>query len=287
VRRSTWAALAVLGLLVALFAALPAGASASNGSYVALGDSYTSAPGVLPVDPEAPEKCGRSLNNYPHLVAAALELTLTDVSCGGAQTKDEESSQFEGQPPQFEALTPTTEIVTLGMGGNDNNVFGTLLQGCTETDIKHEENHACREAFSAFVTKAFAEDKAPQEAALKKIKELSPKATVFVIGYPDIAPANGMCGPNFPWHPGDLKWFRNKVERAGNKMQRAGAKANGAIFVETFAPSVGHDACQEPGVRWIEPVFGSLTGVAVHPNLLGEEHDAVDVEAVMMKHGIK
>jgi hypothetical protein len=41
------------------------------------------------------------------------------------------------------------------------------------------------------------------------------------------------------------------------------------------------------GTRWIEPLFGSLTGVPVHPNLLGQQHDAQDVELAMRLTGVK
>jgi hypothetical protein len=268
--------------------ALPAAASASNGNYVAMGDSYTSAPGVLPVEPTAPAGCGQSEVNYPHLVAKALNLSLTDVSCGGAQTKDFEESQFEGQPPQFNALSESTEVVSIGMGGNDGGLFGTLLQGCTETDaINREPGKApCEAKYQEFVTATFAADKGPQEAALKRVKELSPHAKVFVVGYPDITPQQGGCLA-FPWYPADLKWFRDKVQKVGNASIAAGAKANGATFIETFKPSVGHDACQPVGTRWIEPLVGSLTGVPVHPNALGEENDAFDVLKVMLKKGVR
>ena len=38
--------------------------------YVALGDSYSAASGVLPPDPAAPLQCLRSIRNYPHVIAA-------------------------------------------------------------------------------------------------------------------------------------------------------------------------------------------------------------------------
>ncbi|CAN5900853.1 hypothetical protein BH23ACT12_BH23ACT12_21900 [soil metagenome] len=41
--------------------------AASPLSYVALGDSYTAGPLVLPQDPDTPG-CWRSLLNYPHLL---------------------------------------------------------------------------------------------------------------------------------------------------------------------------------------------------------------------------
>jgi hypothetical protein len=116
---------------------------------------------------------------------------------------------------------------------------------------------------------------------------LSPKAKVFVVGYPDITPSHGFCPEQIPWTTGDLRWFRNRVQIAGNVSLRKGAVKNGAIFVPTFPPSIGHDACQEPGVRWIEPLFGSLTGVPVHPNATGEEQDAFDVEKVMLARGVR
>src|ERR1700677_301249 len=62
----------------ALGLALPSAASAAQSSYVALGDSYTSAFGVMPLAPTAPPECGQSTLNYPHLTASALNLSLTE-----------------------------------------------------------------------------------------------------------------------------------------------------------------------------------------------------------------
>ncbi len=265
-------------------AVVPATAGATN--YVAMGDSYTSGPGIEPYAPSAPPDCGQSERSYPYLVAHALGLKLTDVSCGGAKTIDETESQFEGQPPQDEALSASTEIVTLGMGGNDRNLFGTLLEGCTILDfyLKAEGSSPCKDQYGAVVTKDFEEDKPEQEAALRRIKELAPNAKVFVIGYPEII---DLPCANFPWYEKDTLWFRNKVQKVGNKLIKEGAKANGAIFVETFKQSEGHNACQAVGTRWIEPLFNSLTGVAVHPNAMGQEEDSYDVELAMLKKGIR
>ncbi len=274
----------------ALCAALPAAAGAI--SYVAMGDSYTSAPGVLPEAPGSLPNCGQSEVNYPHLAASALKLSLTDVSCGGAKTENftvgQKVGEEEENPPQFNALSVSTEVVSVGMGGNDGNLFGTLLQGCTELSFTHSGEFAtCKKHFKAFVKTTFAADKAPFEKALKEIHELAPKAKLFVVGYPDIAPGMGTCKPQVPWKEEDLQWFKQNVEMLGNKNLKKEAKANGAVFVETFGPSEGHDFCQEPGVRWIEPIFGSLTGVAVHPNALGEEADAFRVEQAMLNAGVR
>ena len=92
-------------------------------SYVALGDSYTSGPAILPQEPTIPG-CLRSQVNYPHLIAPDLhQPAFRDVSCSGAQTKDMTASQdVDPNPdpaPQFNALNDNTKIVTLGIGGND------------------------------------------------------------------------------------------------------------------------------------------------------------------------
>lgn len=284
-RRSS---LAVLGLLACLLlAVLPAGASAAGAKYVAMGDSYTAGPGITPYAEGAPADCGQSSLNYPHLVASALNLSLTDVSCGGAKTENFTVAQFPDQPPQFDALGESTEIVTIGMGGNDGNLFGTLVQGCSETDFTTGGKAPCKKKFGAFAKKQLEEDKAPAEQALREVKTLAPNAKVFVVGYPDIAPAHGLCFDSLPWTEGDLQWFRSAVEKRGDASLKAGARANGAIYVETFKQSEGHDVCQPVGTRWIEPLIGSLTGVPVHPNAIGEEQDAYDVELTMLSNGVR
>jgi hypothetical protein len=280
--------IAVLVVLAGVLAAcLPSAASAAT-TYVAMGDSYTSGPGILPYAPAAPPECGQSELSYPYLVASALKLSLTDVSCGGAKTENFTVEQYPDQPPQFDALNASTEVVSLGMGGNDGNLFETLLVGCTETDLTHlNEKAPCKAEFQSFVTSTFAADKGPFEAALAEIHVLAPEAKVFVVGYPDILPKDDICGSDFPWLRGDVKWFRSDVEKLGNKDLKEEAKANDAVFVETFKQSEAHSACEPVGTRWIEPIFGSLTGVAVHPNALGQENDSFDVELAMLKAGVR
>lgn len=279
-------ALALGAALVAV--ALPASASAKGASYVAMGDSYTAGPGILPISPTAPPECAQSLNNYPHLVAASLKLSLTDVSCSGAKTEDFTVAQYPDQPPQFDALKPTTRIVTVGMGGNDHNLFATLVGGCTALDAGRPNAGApCREAYEGFVTKTFEEDIGPAEEALREIHRLSPRAKVYVVAYPEITPINGYCPTAIPWTTEDLRWFHFQVQARGNAIIALEALRNHATYVETFLQSFGHNACEPVGTRWIEPLFGSLTGVPVHPNLLGQQHDAKDVELMMRLTGVK
>ena len=89
--------------------------------YVALGDSFTSGAG-LPLTRRDAFSCGRSSLSYPHLVAQAIGAELVDASCGGATTENGTEPQSlggESWPPQLSAVTKDTDLVTVGLGGND------------------------------------------------------------------------------------------------------------------------------------------------------------------------
>jgi len=93
----------VLAVAVSLCALPVVGAQAAPATTpptpnVALGDSYSAGSGVLPPDPAAPPECLRSLLNYPHVIASQIGAQLTDVTCGGAQTSDYFTSQYQGVP---------------------------------------------------------------------------------------------------------------------------------------------------------------------------------------------
>ena len=93
-------------------------------TYVALGDSYTAAPGVPQTEQET--GCLRSNGNYASLVANQLKSDFVDVSCSGASTVSLVGAQHTADhvyPPQFAALSADTSLVTLGIGGNDLKLF--------------------------------------------------------------------------------------------------------------------------------------------------------------------
>src|SRR4051812_42224109 len=118
---------AVLGLALAAQAAQGAD---SPLRYVALGDSYSAASGVLPPDPSAPVECLRSIRNYPHVIAQSTEAQLTDVTCGAAETNDFFESQYPAVPPQLDAVRSDTQLVTMTIGGNDGGVFIDTVLSC-------------------------------------------------------------------------------------------------------------------------------------------------------------
>jgi len=276
-------------LVIAIAAAAVATTSAvGNGNaagteYVALGDSYTAAPGLLDPVPGSPPLCTRSLLDYPHDVAAALGLALTDVSCASAATSNTTTAQYVGQPPQFNALTATTQIVTYQLGGNDNNTFETMVVGCLALDAADAINAGtpCKDAFGSKFSAAITADAPNIGATIAQIHIRSPQAKVFVVGYPDILPQTGGCYPQVPLTDGDIT-YANGVETQLNTVLQQQAQANNATYVNIYTPSIGHDACRPESVRWVEPpVVGRLNATPIHPNAAGQAATAKTVEAAI------
>ena len=100
---------------------------AQSTAFVNLGDSFSAGTGVRPLEEDSPIYCLRSSRNYAHVVAADEDFDLTDVSCAGADTDDFRESQHQGVPPQLDALDGDTDVVTMMIGGNDEETYGLSL----------------------------------------------------------------------------------------------------------------------------------------------------------------
>ena len=262
--------------------AIPAGAFANPVSYVAMGDSFPAGPGTGEAGPGTAPECRVGTGGYPYLVAAALELSLVNATCSGATRFNFTSPQYSDQPAQFEALSATTEVVSVSMGGNDNNLYSALVSTCTQDDAGHASARKpfCKKDIGSAVGAAIKEDAAPYTEALAQIHLRAPNAKVFVVGYPDFFPHTGSCPSSLPWTSGDDHWA-SAVNKKLDKMVERAAHANHFAFVETYAPTAGHGPCEPLGTRWIEPLDEPVDGVSLHPNALGHEHIALLVEQAM------
>jgi lysophospholipase L1-like esterase len=275
---------AALGTLVAVVAVLVAGSRATptpaavaleprTTGYVAMGDSYTAGPGI-PVQVPEPPGCERSNRNYPHRVAPVLGEPLRDVSCSGAGTAHLSAPQpviGGSNAPQLEALALDTAVVTLGIGGNDIG-FGEIVQSCV---VLLPFGSPCRDRYVGVggdeISRRIAATGPRIVAALAEIHRRAPRARVYVVGYPAILPDRGFgCWPLLPFAFGDVPWLRDK-EKELNAMLASTATAGGAVYVDTYGPSVGHSACALPGDRWVEPVVPMSPAAPVHPNARGME----------------
>jgi lysophospholipase L1-like esterase len=258
--------------VAALTLAGPAAHATTTLDYVALGDSYSAGSGVLPVDLTSP-LCLRSKANYPKVVAARTGARLTDVTCGAAQTKDFTEAQYPGVPPQIEALRQDTDLVTLTIGGNDNNTFiGAMLACGTAGLLSGGHGSPCKDRYgSSFDDKIDSRTYPALKAALEKVRATSPNARVAVLGYPWIMPAaaDPSCFAKMPIASGDVPYVRAIQAHLNAVVERA-AVETGATYVDFSRTSDGHDACKPSGTRWIEPLLFGHNVVPVHPNALGE-----------------
>lgn len=242
--------------------------------YVALGDSYASGPGI-PQQRADPIGCQRSTHNYPALLAQALHIRdYTDVSCGGARTDDMTAPQPVRpgpNPPQFDALRPDTDLVTLTIGGNDIDIGGLWLS-CARLGATDPSGDPCKRQATAGGTDLYAQRiaaAAPKVAqALEGIRQRSPRATVLLVSYLRILPPATGCYPVFPIARGDVPYV-DGVQRQLTTMLADQASNHGAVFVDTYAGSLGHDACQRSGVKWVEGTAPTSVAAPDHPNLTG------------------
>lgn len=277
--------------LVVLALALPAAAKVLAGetvSYVALGDSYTAGPGIPHLVPD-PLGCWRSDRNHPHLVAQARGWVLRDASCSGATTSDLAVPQpvLGGpNPPQLDALDVDVDVVTIQIGGNDIG-FGEILQRCMTLLPLWS---SCRSFYTAGgtdeISRRIAATAPKVGAVLAEARRRSPVARLIVLGYPSILPdAQPGCWPLLPMAPGDVPYLRDKHKEL-NAMLASQAGAAGAGYVDLYQPSVGHDACQLPGTRWVEPLVPISPAAAYHPNALGMRRTADAVLAALAREGL-
>ncbi|CAM3589832.1 SGNH/GDSL hydrolase family protein [Kibdelosporangium persicum] len=275
------ALLSLAAATLTLVAASPA-AQAEPLTYVALGDSYSAASGVLPVDPTAPLLCLRSTRNYPHVIAARTGAQLTDVTCGAADTNDFTAAQYPGVPPQLDAVSADTDLITMTIGGNDSNVFIGALLACGAAGILSlGQGSPCKDQHGSSFEDTIRTKTYPSlVSALRAVRAKAPGAEVGILGYPWILPPTGGCFTRMPVAHGDVPYLRSLQATLNDAVRRAAAET-GATYVDMNTVSEGHDACQPLGVRWIEPVLHTTNPVVVHPNALGEAKMAAQAVKVL------
>jgi lysophospholipase L1-like esterase len=240
-------------------------------TYVALGDSYTAAPGVPQTEQET--GCLRSNGNYANLVANQLKSDFVDVSCSGATTVSLIGAQHTGDhvyAPQFAALSADTSLVTLGIGGNDLKLFETMVGTCGQFGLSDHNGSPCRDYMkdAGRKKKDLLVGKIDKigvrvTSALKGIHDRAPQATVILVGYPQLLPAKGTCRI-LPLAKGDYPYVRSLAVKLNDALRTAAKKA-GAGFIDMVKASKGHDICAGQDA-WVNGVNTDLMrALAFHP----------------------
>lgn len=272
--------IALMGVVPMALLAVPTATAEQDGvdHYVALGDSFTAGP-FIPLQRADPIGCARSTRNYPSMVAIGLGMNestteFTDVSCSAATTEHMTAPQtvpLGVNPPQFTALRPDTDLVTVGIVGNDIG-FADIVTTCAQLSFTDPNGDPCRDQATAGGTDVYAEriDAAASELAevLQGITERSPDATVVLVGYLRILPPTTGCFPLVPIARGDVPYL-DGIQRQLTEMMAEQADEHGALFVDPYAISLGHDVCAGPLTRWVEGFVPNRPAFPVHPNASG------------------
>lgn len=261
-----------LGLALAALSASGAAAKPSlpNGAtYVAMGSSYAAGPGLGNLKPGTPVRCTRTPANYPTLVAARLNLTLIDVSCGGATTAHI-LGPWNELPPQIDAVTPDTRLVTITIGGNDVSFVRNLATGmCKGTDCQPQ----------LIPTEAdWTKLDTNLRAIVRQVRSRAPKARIVFVDYIAILPEQGSCAA-VPLEGRSLVVAREIYRRLATTTARA-ARAERAELLEAGALSRRHTPCDAQ--PWSIGAPGSAPGTPWHLNAAGMQAVA---EALVRKFG--
>jgi hypothetical protein len=216
------------------------------------------------------------------VIAARTGAALTDVTCGAAQTKDFFEPQWQGMAPQLDALRRNTQLVTMTIGGNDNNTFIGAIVKCGLAGVGTlGQGSPCQDRYGdEFATDIRQKTYPALVKALRAVHRHAPHARVAILGYPWILPPKDGCFEKMPVARGDVPYLRGIQALLNRKIGQA-AERTGSTYVSMAKASEGHDACQPIGTRWVEPVLFTTNPVVVHPNALGEARMAARTMRVL------
>jgi lysophospholipase L1-like esterase len=244
-RRAT--ALLVVAAVAAALAA--AGRAAAADSYVALGDSYSSGVGTGSYTLDS--ACKRSVYAYPYLYTQAHAGTsLSFVACSGAKTSNLLATQIQ-------AVTSTTTLVTMTIGGNDIG-FSNLIYQCTLSDC------------SAALDSARANLETTLGASLDRVyttvkSRAAVGAKIIVLGYPRVFSSAGCFGTLGISSTERTK--ANALADALDQLTAAHAAADGVTYRSAIGAFTGHAVCSSS--PWLNGLNLLNTGESYHPNRSG------------------
>ncbi|MET8542976.1 SGNH/GDSL hydrolase family protein [Kitasatospora sp. NPDC004799] len=270
--------------------------------WTALGDSYTA--GVIEAtgDETAPrDGCARTVDSYPEILRRRLGslVALRNVSCSGATTDGVDASAqsplgrplpplgtdpngpYPAVPPQIDAVDPATDLVTVGIGGNDLG-FAEILKSCIELGaLRLGRGTPCKDQFDAGLPARLDRLRAAYDRMLTALHAKAPSARVLTVGYPYLVPEDatrcqyGNLLQFGTFTTGDLAWARTALLEPLNALIARRTAAHGDTFVDLYPASAGHSVCDTD--HWLDGVLTSvlpLEYAVVHPNATGQAHTA-------------
>jgi lysophospholipase L1-like esterase len=234
--------------------------------YVALGSSIASGYGIS----KQSGVCGRSSRDYAQLIAAKYHLNLVDVSCGAAVIPNVVDTPQGANPPQIDAVTADTKLITVSVGGNDIVFNGTAL-ACG--------NPATQCAAPAGLDAKLAALPGQLQDMVAKIRAKAPSARIVFVTYPREMPETN-C-PAMSLRDDELAMLRSMGAQLEAVFVRVFAKSD-VVFVDPYVVPGDHTACAPASARWTNGyVVPKGQGFAYHPTALGHQEMADLVEQAL------
>ncbi|MBT8145243.1 MAG: SGNH/GDSL hydrolase family protein [Gammaproteobacteria bacterium] len=228
--------------------------------YVALGSSFAAGPGIS----EQLGICGRSDHNYSNLVASALDLTLTDVSCNGATIDNIRDTPQRDMPPQIGAISSDTALVTVTIGGNDINYTSSTFACSGTAPDEHCTANLDQTAISNELSQL------PDELGemLDEIKAKAPQALIVLVTYPRVFPVDAVSCSEIELSAEDTAYLAD----LGHNLEQAflsAASSREILIADAYVRAAGHGPCATPAERWVNGANVADTGIRYHPTAEG------------------
>ena len=251
-RRTRSVLLVAVASVISLVVGIPA-AQAATVNYVALGDSYSSGVGSGSYTSES-GSCLRSTLAYSQLWANAHGPTsYRSVACSGAKTTDVNANQLG-------ALSSSTSLVSITIGGNDVN-FAGVMEDCvlygTDTcvsEVNAAENTA-RTSLPGWL-----------DTTYNGIRSHAPNAKVVVLDYPRFYHDLWYC-------VGLSSTSRKKINEGADVLDgviQSAASRHGFVFADVRAAFAnGHEIC-DGSASWLHSVDWSNVVQSYHPTAAGQ-----------------
>ncbi|HEX6469214.1 MAG TPA: SGNH/GDSL hydrolase family protein [Streptosporangiaceae bacterium] len=252
---------------------------ATQGRYVALGDSYSAGEGAyqFPGDLAPGNSCHRTSQAYFHAIAGTFPFHKGSAfwACSGATTGDVLRGGA-GRPPQIDRVTADTSLVTLSIGGNDVG-FARVLAGCI---VRFPWSGDCQ-AQGPRIDARSAALRAALRDVLAAIVAKAPLARVIVVGYPKIfSDTSGRDFDNIS--VGDQRWLNQRARELDDVIRQAVQAADQGIvaahgagsveYVDALNAFAGHEiGTKDPFVNGLDIDLSALSVEArsFHPNADG------------------
>lgn len=271
----------ILALALGLSACAHRGVQLPGGArYVNMGSSFASGAGTGPAPAGSPARCYQSSVNYAHLLADRLQLTLDDVSCGGA-TSAHILNAWNELPPQIDAVTSDTRLVTITIGGNDVAFAGNL------TAASCERGESIRVAGMALPCPlrfpvsedAYAVLERNMREIARQVSARAPQARVVFIQYVTLVPGTQCAQSRFT--EVEAAELRAVAARLADITTRA-ANESGASVLRMDQLSRAHTPCDaDPWSTGLPLDYDETLGAPWHPNRRGMAEIADRLERLL------